>query len=70
MLPLTLANISTESVLCNDEVHYATIGQTYSNPIITHTSAADPTVINVDGTFYLYATQTGVIGYQFIVQKI
>ena len=58
MLPLTLANISTESVLCNDEVHYATIGQTYSNPIITHTSAADPTVINVDGTFYLYATQT------------
>lgn len=59
MLPLTLANISTESVLCNDEVHYATIGQTYSNPIITHTSAADPTVINVDGTFYLYATQTG-----------
>lgn len=60
MLPLTLAKYFYRSVLCNDEVHYATIGQTYSNPIITHTSAADPTAwINVDGTFYLYATQTG-----------
>lgn len=31
---------------------------TYTNPIITFSSAADPTVIRTEEGFYLYATQT------------
>lgn len=58
LLPLTLANISTGKVLCSDEIHYALVGQTYSNPIISDRSVGDPTVILAqDGRFYLYATQ-------------
>ena len=58
LLPLMLANPSTSSVTCKDNIHYIVVGQFYTNPIISDRSVADPTVIPAqDGRFYLYATQ-------------
>lgn len=59
LLPLQLGKCSNEGVACLDRICYLKIGRTYSNPIISNTSTADPTVIRAqDGYFYLYATQT------------
>ncbi len=59
LLPLKLGRCSNEGVACSDEICYLKVGRTYNNPIISNTSAADPTVIRAeDGYFYLYATQT------------
>ena len=59
LLPLQWGKCSIEGVLCRSEICYLKIGRTYTNPIITNTSVADPTVIRAqDGYFYLYATQT------------
>lgn len=59
LLPLQLGRCSNEGVACSDEICYLKVGRTYNNPIISNTSAADPTVIRADdGYFYLYATQT------------
>ena len=58
LLPLMLANPSTSSVTCKDNIHYIVVGQFYTNPIISDRSVADPTVIKAqDGRFYGYATQ-------------
>lgn len=58
LLPLMLANPSTSSVTCKDNIHYIVVGQFYTNPIISDRSVADPTVIKAqDGRFYWYATQ-------------
>ena len=58
LLPLMLANPSTSSVTCKDNIHYIVVGQFYTTPIISDRSVADPTVIPAqDGRFYLYATQ-------------
>ena len=61
LLPLTLANASTGEVVCKDEIYYAVVGQTYTNPIITSKGVADPNVFRdpKDGKFYLYSTVTG-----------
>lgn len=59
LLPLQLGECSNDGVSCRKEIYYLKIGRTYNNPIISNTSAADPTVIRAqDGYFYLYATQT------------
>lgn len=59
LLPLQLGESSNDRVVCRDAICYLKIGCTYTNPIISATSAADPTVIRAqDGYFYLYATQT------------
>lgn len=59
LLPLQLDKCSNEGAVCRDGICYLKIGRTYTNPIISETSAADPTVIRAqDGYFYLYATQT------------
>lgn len=59
LLPLKLGKCSNEGAVCRDGICYLKIGRTYTNPIISETSAADPTVIRAqDGYFYLYATQT------------
>lgn len=59
LLPLKLGECTNEGVACRDGICYLKIGRTYTNPIISDTSAADPTVIRAqDGYFYLYATQT------------
>lgn len=59
LLPLQLGESSNDRVVCRDGICYLKIGCTYTNPIISATSAADPTVIRAqDGYFYLYATQT------------
>lgn len=59
LLPLKLGKCTNEGVACRDEICYLKIGRTFTNPIISDTSAADPTVIRAqDGYFYLYATQT------------
>lgn len=59
LLPLQLSECSSEGVVCRDGICYLTIGRTYTNPVISFTSAADPAVIRgQDGYFYLYATQT------------
>jgi len=58
LLPVQLREASHESVALHNEICYFKIGMTYTNPIITFSSAADPTVIRTDEGFYLYATQT------------
>lgn len=59
LLPLQLGECSNNGIACRREIYYLKIGRTYNNPIISNTSAADPTVIRAqDGYFYLYATQT------------
>ena len=58
LLPVRLGECSHESVALRDEICYFKIGITYTNPVITFTSAADPTVIRTEDGFYLYATQT------------
>lgn len=58
LLPVQLRDASHESVALHNEICYFKIGMTYTNPIITFSSAADPTVIRTDEGFYLYATQT------------
>lgn len=58
LLPVQLGGCSYESVALHNEICYFKIGMTYTNPIITFSSAADPTVIRTDEGFYLYATQT------------
>lgn len=58
LLPVRLGECSHESVVLRDEICYFKIGITYTNPVITFSSAADPTVIRTEDGFYLYATQT------------
>ena len=58
LLPVRLGECSHESVALRDEICYFKIGITYTNPVITLSSAADPTVIRTEDGFYLYATQT------------
>ena len=58
LLPVRLGECSYESVALRDEICYFKIGITYTNPVITFSSAADPTVIRTEDGFYLYATQT------------
>lgn len=58
LLPVQLGECSHESVALHNEICYFKIGMTYTNPVITFSSAADPTVIRTDEGFYLYATQT------------
>lgn len=58
LLPIRLGECSHESVALRDEICYFKIGITYTNPVITFSSAADPTVIRTEDGFYLYATQT------------
>lgn len=58
LLPVQLKEASHESVALHNEICYFKIGMTYTNPVITFSSAADPTVIRTDEGFYLYATQT------------
>lgn len=58
LLPVRLGECSHESVALRDEICYFKIGITYTNPVITFSSAADPTVIRTEDGFYLYATQT------------
>lgn len=58
LLPVGLGECSHESVALRDEICYFKIGITYTNPVITFSSAADPTVIRTEDGFYLYATQT------------
>ena len=58
LLPVQLREASHESVALHNEICYFKIGMTYTNPIITFSSAADPTVIRTEEGFYLYATQT------------
>ena len=58
LLPVQLGGCSHESVALHNEICYFKIGMTYTNPIITFSSAADPTVIRTEEGFYLYATQT------------
>lgn len=58
LLPVQLREASHESVALHNEICYFKIGMTYTNPVITFSSAADPTVICTDEGFYLYATQT------------
>ena len=58
LLPVRLGEWSHESVALRDEICYFKIGITYTNPVITFSSAADPTVIRTEDGFYLYATQT------------
>ena len=58
LLPVRLGECSHESVALRDEISYFKIGITYTNPVITFSSAADPTVIRTEDGFYLYATQT------------
>lgn len=58
LLPVRLGECSHESVALRDEICYFKIGITYTNPVITFSSAADPTVISTEDGFYLYATQT------------
>lgn len=58
LLPVQLRGASHESVALHNEICYFKIGMTYTNPVITFSSAADPTVIRTDEGFYLYATQT------------
>ena len=58
LLPVRLGECSHESVALRDEICYFKIGITYTNPVITFSSAADPTVIRTEDGFYLYANQT------------
>ena len=58
LLPVQLGGCSHESVALHNEICYFKIGMTYTNPIITFSSAADPTVIRTEEGFCLYATQT------------
>ena len=58
LLPVRLGECSHESDALRDEICYFKIGITYTNPVITFSSAADPTVIRTEDGFYLYATQT------------
>ena len=58
LLPVRLGECSHESVALRDEICYFKIGITYTNPVITFSSAADPTLIRTEDGFYLYATQT------------
>ena len=58
LLPVRLGECSHESVALREEICYFKIGITYTNPVITFSSAADPTVIRTEDGFYLYATQT------------
>ena len=58
LLPVQLREASHESVALHNEICYFKIGRTYTNPVITFSSVADPTVIRTDEGFYLYATQT------------
>ena len=58
LLPVQLREASHESVALHNEICYFKIGMTYTNPVITFSSAADPTVIRTEEGFYLYATQT------------
>lgn len=58
LLPVRLGECSHESVALRDEICYFKIGINYTNPVITFSSAADPTVIRTEDGFYLYATQT------------
>lgn len=60
LLPLTLGECTDQGVVCSDGIFYLKAGRTYTNPVISYTSAADPCVIRAkDGYFYLYATHTG-----------
>ena len=58
LLPVQLREASHESVALHNEICYFKIGMTYTNPVITFSSAADPTVVRTEEGFYLYATQT------------
>ena len=58
LLPVQLREASHESVALHNEICYFKIGMTYTNPVITFSRVADPTVIRTDEGFYLYATQT------------
>ena len=58
LLPVQLREASHESVALHNEICYFKIGMTYTNPVITFSSVADPTVIRTVEGFYLYATQT------------
>ena len=58
LLPVQLRGCSHESVALHNEICYFKMGMTYTNPVITFSSAADPTVIRTEEGFYLYATQT------------
>ena len=60
LLPVRLGECSHESVALRDEICYFKIGITYTNPVITFSSAADPTVIRTVDGFYLYATHTDI----------
>lgn len=59
LLPLQLANSSRKGIVCDSTICYVKVGRTYTNPIISENSAADPTVMRApDGYFYMYTTQT------------
>lgn len=58
LLPIQLGECSHESVALRNEVCYLRVAMTYTNPIITFSSTADPTVIRTEEGFYLYSTQT------------
>ncbi len=58
LLPVRLGSVLMKVLLFRDEICYFKIGITYTNPVITFSSAADPTVIRTEDGFYLYATQT------------
>ncbi len=47
LLPVQLREASHESVALHNEICYFKIGMTYTNPVITFSSVADPTVIRV-----------------------
>mgnify|MGYP001060336382 FL=1 len=69
LLPVQLREASHESVALHNEICYFKIGMTYTNPVITFSSVADPTVIRTDEGFYLYATQTNSYGIPIYFSK-
>src|ERR1044071_782174 len=53
-LAWTLSASAAESATANSAA--SPVAKTYRNPLLPEVSMADPHVIRVDGTYYLYAT--------------
>jgi xylan 1,4-beta-xylosidase len=59
MIVLGCLVLSTSTVIAEPAAESTAKPLTYRNPILTEGSPADPHVIRVDGTYYLYATTHG-----------